>query len=77
MANSPMIERFLNEYKAQDMSTFMEVMVAGKRIRVATYDDGNQMWVPTQDGKDLLNPPPVEEVKPVTGLKNINVKPAK
>jgi len=62
--SSPEIDRLLNEFKAQDLAVDMVVMVGFKRLVVAKYVDGNQSWELTQDGRDLLDPPPAEEDVP-------------
>lgn len=67
------VEELISKFHAQDLSTYMDALVDGVMIRVATFNDATQSWSPTQAGRDLVNPP--EEVEEKPKPKNIDVRP--
>jgi len=57
MAKRNPIDVLVEDFKADDLGTFMDAYVEGKHIRVALWNEGLQQWVPTDEGLALVDPP--------------------
>lgn len=53
---TPEITRLFDEFKAENMSTFMQVHTGGSYVRVANWIEGSNVWSITPEGTALLSP---------------------